>query len=194
MQSKPGLPAYENGRKGPSHGIMLTKGTSPECLNRQTPVTNCHTTTPLAKKWRLYNIVMFYILRKSVAEAVQRQSPSGSLPPGPGGTVQVLQAMFLPASGLDTGLRTRDQEWQILNPRAQTQVGGVISFSSRIGAPSGSSPSMHALMLPSVSTLAEDDPYILSRNRDDRTAAGSMIFPLKERIKSAIASADNIPR
>ena len=40
----------------------------------------------------------------------------------------------------------------------------------------------------------EDDPYILSRNRDDRTAAGSMIFPLKERIKSAIASADIIPR
>ncbi|WP_425254412.1 hypothetical protein ACPJXG_12220 [Janthinobacterium sp. NFX145] len=146
------------------------------------------------KKWRLYNIIMFYILRKSVAEAVQRQSPSGLLPPGSGGTVQALQAMFLPASELDTGLRTRDQEWQILNPRAQTQAGGVTSFSSRIGAPSGSSPSMHALILPSVSTLAEDDPYFLSRNRDDRTAAGSMILPLKERIKSAIASTDNIPR
>ena len=41
--------------------------------------------------------------------------------------------------------------------------------------------------------LTEDDPYFLSRNRDDRTAAGSIIFPSKERIKSAIASADNIP-
>ena len=41
--------------------------------------------------------------------------------------------------------------------------------------------------------LTEDDPYFLSRNRDDRTAAGSIIFPPKERIKSAIASADNIP-
>jgi len=41
--------------------------------------------------------------------------------------------------------------------------------------------------------LTEDDPYFLSRNRDDRTAAGSMILPLRERIKSAITSADNIP-
>lgn len=41
--------------------------------------------------------------------------------------------------------------------------------------------------------LTEDDPHFLSRNLDDRAAAGSIIFPLKERIKSAIASANNIP-
>lgn len=85
---------------------------------------------------------------------VGTQSPAGYLPPGQGGTAQALQAMFLPAYELDTGFRTRYQEWQSLSARGQTRAGGVISFSSRIGDPPGSSPSMHALMPPSVSTLA----------------------------------------
>jgi hypothetical protein len=62
MQSKPGLPAKENGREGRSHGIMLTTGKSPECINRQTLVTNCHITTPLERNGVYINIIMFYIL------------------------------------------------------------------------------------------------------------------------------------
>ncbi|MGK5054980.1 hypothetical protein [Janthinobacterium sp. RB2P8] len=69
MQSKQGLPVNEKGREGRSHGIMLTTGKFPECLNRQSLVTNCHTTTWLAKNGVYINIIMFYILRKSGTNA-----------------------------------------------------------------------------------------------------------------------------
>lgn len=39
--------------------------------------------------------------------------------------------------------------------------------------------------------LTEDDPYFLSQNWDDRTAAGLMIFPLEAKIKSAITPTDS---
>lgn len=39
--------------------------------------------------------------------------------------------------------------------------------------------------------LTEDDPYFLHQSRDDRTAAGLMILPLLEKIKSVITAGDS---
>lgn len=106
---------------------------------------------------------------------VGTQAPAGALPPGTGGAGQALQSTFLPAYELDSGFRTQYQEWQSSSAKGLTRAGGVISFSSRIGGPAGSSgfgsPSggpagsapMHALMLPSVSALAaqpSSDPAV----------------------------------
>jgi hypothetical protein len=85
---------------------------------------------------------------------VGTQAPAGGLPSGPGGTASALQSTFLPAYELDTGFRTRYQEWQGCSARGNTRAGGVISFSSRVDGAAQSTAPAHALMLPSVSALA----------------------------------------
>lgn len=74
------------------------------------------------------------------------QAPAGSTAVTIGGdpfeTPSTLRQTFLPAYLLDSGFRTRYQEWQRASVAGQTRAGGVIAFTARLGADVGPASSM----------------------------------------------------